>query len=104
MKSRRFLSLLLCLCMALTLLPTVALAADSEGEFKEENGATYYYQPLGFTLTDTYGNVWDDYSLKYKLDDTAQTATLTAVSGPTHLLSGEETLRVLDKITYQDTE
>ena len=104
MKSRRFLSLLLCLCMALTLLPTVALAADSEGEFKEENGATYYYQPLGFTITDTYGNVWDDYSLKYKLDDTAQTATLTAVSGPTHLLSGEETLRVLDKITYQDTE
>ena len=37
MKMRKVLSLILCLCMVFVLLPSAAIAADSEGEFKEED-------------------------------------------------------------------
>ena len=45
MKMRKVLSLILCLCMVFVLLPSAAIAADSEGEFKEEGGELYFISP-----------------------------------------------------------
>ena len=103
MKMRKVLSLILCLCMVFVLLPSAAIAADSEGEFKEEGGELYFYQSLDFTRTDTYGNEWS-YTMKYKLDSTTQTATCMGVNGAVNVFTGEEELRILDTITYQDVE
>jgi len=89
--------------MVFVLLPSAAIAADSEGEFKEEGGELYFYQSLDFTRTDTYGNEWS-YTMKYKLDSTTQTATCMGVNGAVNVFTGEEELRILDTITYQDVE
>ncbi|MFQ9800580.1 MAG: hypothetical protein ACLR23_18535 [Clostridia bacterium] len=87
MKMRKVLSLILCLCMVFVLLPSAAIAADSEGEFKEEGGELYFYQSLDFTRTDTYGNEWS-YTMKYKLDSTTQTATCMGVNGAVNVFTG----------------
>ena len=80
---KRILSLALCLCMVLTLLPTMALAADEETPAVKVAGVdvviggAWTTDPAG-TLTETTGSDWN---VKYEPDTSTLTLNNAVISG-----------------------